>query len=201
MNDTTQNPLAIFQSLPKAFQAPAFSPIPGAKAVDPSAAVTALRDYLVDAAERTVLFLDILRERGNEQADMTTRPLATVLTFGHEILVSGSGLKRPINYSLSRIVPPEGAIIDPRKRPVVIVDPRAGQGPGIGGFHRESEIGDAFKAGHPVYFIGFAAEPVPGQTFLDVVEGQVKFFERVVELHPDAPRPFAVGNCQAGIRR
>ena len=42
--------------------------------------------------------------------------------------------------------------------------------------------------------------PAPGQQFLDVVEGQVKFFERVVELHPDAPRPFAIGNCQAGYQ-
>jgi len=29
----------------------------------------------------------------------------------------------------------------------------------------------------------------------------MKFFERVVELHPDAPRPFAIGNCQAATRR
>ena len=28
----------------------------------------------------------------------------------------------------------------------------------------------------------------------------MKFFERVVEMHPDAPRPFAVGNCQAGYQ-
>ena len=42
--------------------------------------------------------------------------------------------------------------------------------------------------------------PAPGQQFLDVVEGQVSFFERVVELHPDAPRPFAIGNCQAGYQ-
>ena len=89
---------------------------------------------------------------------------------------------------------------DPRKRPVVVVDPRAGQGPGIGGFKAESEIGDALNAGHPVYFIGFGAMPAPGQQFLDIVEGQVKFFERVVELHPEAPRPFAIGNCQAGYQ-
>jgi hypothetical protein len=41
-------------------------------------------------------------------------------------------------------------MVDPRKRPVVVVDPRAGQGPGIGGFKAESEIGDALDAGHPV---------------------------------------------------
>ena len=114
--------------------------------------------------------------------------------------MNGRTLPRPINYTLSRIVPPAGVATDPRKRPVVVVDPRAGQGPGVGGFKAQSEIGDALEAGHPVYFIGFGATPEPGQQFLDVVEGQVSFFERVVERHPDAPRPFAIGNCQAGYQ-
>ena len=162
--------------------------------------MTAWPEYMVDAFQRSVLFLDLLRQRGNEEIEITSRPMATVLSFGHEVLMDGRSLPRPINYALSRIVPPPGVAIDPRKRPVVVVDPRAGQGPGIGGFKAESEIGDALNAGHPVYFIGFGATPAPGQQFLDVVEGQVKFFERVVELHPDAPRPFAIGNCQAGYQ-
>jgi Protein of unknown function (DUF3141) len=162
--------------------------------------LTAWPEYMVDAFQRSVLFLDLLRQRGNEEIEITSRPLATVLRFDHETLMDGRSLPRPINYSLLRIVPPAGVAIDPRKRPVVVVDPRAGQGPGIGGFKAESEIGDALNAGHPVYFIGFSAMPVPGQEFLDIVEGQVKFFERVVELHPDAPRPFAIGNCQAGYQ-
>ncbi len=162
--------------------------------------ITSFPEYLVDAFQRSVLFLDLLRQRGNEEIEITSRPMATVLRFDHEVLMSGWSLPRPINYALSRIVPPPGLATDPRKRPVVVIDPRAGQGPGIGGFKAESEIGDALDAGHPVYFIGFGAEPAPGQQFLDVVEGQVKFFERVVELHPDAPRPFAIGNCQAGYQ-
>ena len=161
--------------------------------------VTSWPEYTVDAFQRSVLFLDLLRQRGNEEIEITSRPMATVLRFDHEVLMSGLSLPRPINYALLRIVPP-GVATDPRKRPVVVVDPRAGQGPGIGGFKAESEIGDALNAGHPVYFIGFGAMPAAGQQFLDVVEGQVKFFERVVELHPDAPRPFAIGNCQAGYQ-
>ncbi len=157
-------------------------------------------DYMVDAFQRSVLFLDLLRQRGNEQIAMESRPMATVLRFGHDVVMDGRSLRRPMNYALWRIVPPAGVVTDPRKRPVVVVDPRAGEGPGIGGFKAESEIGDALNAGHPVYFIGFAAMPVPGQQFLDVVEGQVKFFERVVALHPDASRPFAIGNCQAGYQ-
>jgi hypothetical protein len=158
------------------------------------------QEYAVDAFQRSVLFLDVLRRRGNEQEEISARPAATVLRFDSEVLMSGRALSRPINYSLSRILPPPGVVIDSRKRPVVVVDPRAGQGPGIGGFKANSEIGDALNAGHPVYFINFSASPEPGQRFLDVVEGQVKFFERIVELHPDSPRPFAVGNCQAGYQ-
>ena len=157
-------------------------------------------EYLLDALQRGVLFLDLLRKRGDEQIEITSRPLATVLSFDHEVLMDGRSLPRPMNYFLSRIKPPPGVVVDPRKRPVVVVDPRAGQGPGVGGFKAQSEIGDALQAGHPVYFIGFSATPAPGQQFLDVVEGQVSFFERVVALHPDAPRPFAIGNCQAGYQ-
>ncbi len=155
-------------------------------------------EYLTDAYRRSALFLDILRQRGDQQAEMAARPMATVLRFKHEELISGHALPRPINYSLSRIVPPQGIGANPRKRPIVVVDPRAGQGPGIGGFKKESEIGDALAAGHPVYFIGFSAAPVPGQRFLDVVEGQVKYFEEIVRRHPEAPKPMAIGNCQAG---
>lgn len=157
-------------------------------------------EYWTDSCQRGALFFDILRQRGDEQADMASRPMATVLTFEHEIIMSGSSLPRPINFSLARVIPPAGTAIAPTKRPIVIVDPRAGQGPGIGGFHYESEIGDAFAAGHQVYFIGFSANPLPGQTFLDVVEGQIAFFEHIVELHPNTLRPFAVGNCQAGYQ-
>jgi hypothetical protein len=170
------------------------------RAVMPQMGAPLVSEYLTDAFQRTVLYLDLLRRRGNEQEEMTSRPMATVLRFDHEILISGRSLQKPINFSLSRIVPPDGTVIDPRKRPVVVVDPRAGQGPGIGGFKAQSEIGDALAAGHAVYFIGFAAKPVPGQQFLDIVEGQVKFFEHVVSLHPNAPRPFAIGNCQAGYQ-
>jgi len=157
-------------------------------------------EYLIDALQRGVLLLELLRQRGNQQIEITAEPMATVLRFDHEVLMSGMSLPRPMNYALSRIVPPAGMATDAGKRPVVVIDPRAGQGPGIGGFKASSEIGDALNAGHPVYFIGFAAEPAPDQQFLDVVEGQVKFFERVVALHPDLPRPFVIGNCQAGYQ-
>ena len=91
-----------------------------------------------------------------------------MLDYRAELVLDGRRLERPVNYLLARIVPPAGVDIDPMKRPFVIVDPRAGHGPGIGGFKADSEIGVAMKAGHPAYFIGFLPDPMPGQTILDI---------------------------------
>ena len=89
--------------------------------------------------------------------------------------------------------------IDLTRRPFVVIDPRAGHGPGIGGFKADSEIGVAMKAGHPCYFIGFMPEPVPGQTIEDVARAEGAFIEKVIALHPDADgKPCVIGNCQAG---
>jgi tellurite resistance protein len=84
------------------------------------------------------------------------------------------------------------------KRPIVIVDPRAGHGPGIGGSKRDSEIGMALDHGHPVYFILFYTEPMAGQTLKHVVEAEERFIEEVVRRHPGAGNPAVMGNCQAG---
>jgi len=160
----------------------------------------ALQEYLIDGFQRSAIFLDVLRQRGNAQEAISARPMATVLRYEYEIIQRGPSLPRPINYYLARIVPPPGVVIDAGKAPIIVIDPRAGQAPGIGGFKSQSEIGDALSAGHPVYFVGFSAEPVVGQTFLDVVDGQVAFVEHVAGLHPDSPRPVAFGNCQAGYQ-
>ena len=156
-------------------------------------------DYATDCWQRSLIFLNILRQSGNQQADMTSRPINAVLIFDYEVILKGDGLPRPVNYALVRVVPPQGTLIDETKRPVVVIDPRAGQGPGIGGFKAVSEIGQAFEAGHPVYFIGFIAHPLEGQTIEDIAHAHTVFLQKVIELHPKAGgKPFLIGNCQAG---
>ena len=98
-----------------------------------------------------------------------------------------------------RVVPPNGVEIDNKRRPFVVVDPRAGHGPGIGGFKADSEIGVAINAGHPCYFVGFLPEPMPGQTIEDIARAEAVFLEKVIALHPQADgKPCVIGNCQAG---
>ena len=85
------------------------------------------------------------------------------------------------------------------RRPFIVVDPRAGHGPGIGGFKADSEIGVAMKAGHPCYFIGFLPEPMPGQTIERIARAEALFIEKVISRHPQADgKPCVIGNCQAG---
>jgi Protein of unknown function (DUF3141) len=156
-------------------------------------------EYMVDAAQRSVLFWDVMRQRGNQYREHLAETVPHVLDYEVELVVDGRTLERPVNYGLVRVVPPPGIELDPTRRPFVIVDPRAGHGPGIGGFKADSEIGVAFKAGHPCYFIGFLPDPMPGQTIEDVARAEAVFLEKVIALHPHADgKPCVVGNCQAG---
>ncbi|MBB2926202.1 DUF3141 domain-containing protein [Paraburkholderia silvatlantica] len=154
--------------------------------------------YAVDVAERSVLFWDTLRQRGNGFVEQARDGLQPVLHFGHELVIDGRKLARPVNYALVRLLPPDGVVIDVSKRPYVIIDPRAGHGPGIGGFKDDSQAGVALKAGHSVYFVIFFRDPEPGQTLLDVCAAEAQFVKKVCELHPDSPKPAIVGNCQGG---
>jgi hypothetical protein len=156
-------------------------------------------EYARDAAERTVLFWDVMRRRGNQYREHLAQAAPHVLEFKGGMIVDGRKLDRPVNYGLVRIDPPKGVAVDAERRPFVVIDPRAGHGPGIGGFKADSEIGVILEAGHPCYFIGFLPDPVPGQTIEDIARAEAQFLEHVIALHPDADgKPCVVGNCQAG---
>ena len=156
-------------------------------------------EYWADVWQRGVLFLDTLRERGDNYYVHSAEKVPHVLNFPTEVVIDGRTLDRPVNYALVRIVPPAGAIEDLEKPPVVVVDPRAGHGPGIGGMKPDSEIGVALRAGHAVYFIGFLPKPKPGQTIEDVCRAEAIFVEEVARRHPKAEsKPIVIGNCQAG---
>ncbi|HXX02879.1 MAG TPA: DUF3141 domain-containing protein [Xanthobacteraceae bacterium] len=156
-------------------------------------------EYLVDAGQRSILFMDVMRQRGNQYREHLAETVPHVLDYQAELVIDGRRLDRPVNYALVRVIPPAGVKIDAARRPFVIVDPRAGHGPGIGGFKADSEIGVAFKAGHPCYFIGFLPEPMPGQTIEDIARAEAVFLQKVGELHANADgKPCVIGNCQAG---
>jgi pimeloyl-ACP methyl ester carboxylesterase len=154
--------------------------------------------YITDWLQRWVLFWDTLRQRGNNFLEHERAGKPPLLDFDYEMTVDGCKLSRPVNYALVRITPLAGVAVDESKRPFVIIDPRAGHGPGIGGFKQDSEVGVALKAGHPVYFVTFFPRPEPGQTLSDVCAAQGQFVQVVAERHPKSPRPAVVGNCQGG---
>lgn len=155
-------------------------------------------EYWIDACQRSILFLDILRQRGNMHYEHEARSAPNVLHFEAVVLIDGRDLLDPVNYMLMRILPPEGVVTDPTKRPFMVFDPRAGHGPGIGGMKKDSEVGIALANGHPVYFVSFLPTPVPGQTIEDVCAAEAHFVSKVIEWHPDAEKPCLIGNCQAG---
>ncbi|UEM23255.1 DUF3141 domain-containing protein [Skermanella mucosa] len=180
------------------FPIPGFARQQAALPLAPWNLMAAYSDYLVDLMQRQVIFLDILRKRGNGFVEMERKGLPPVLAFEYDIVVDGRLIERPVNYALVQIRPPAGVEIDAAARPYIIVDPRAGHGAGIGGSKMESQVGVALRAGHPVYFVIFFPEPEPGQTIIDVCRAEQVFVRAVAERHPDAPKPVIEGNCQGG---
>lgn len=157
--------------------------------------------YQRDILERSILFFDTLRRRANVMLDHEQAGLPPLLKFKYELLIDGRQLSPQANYALLRITEVGDACwddcVDPNKRPVIVLDPRAGHGPGIGGLKRDSEVGLALHVGHPVYFVIFFPEPCPGQTLGDVLSVLRRFVDTVAGRH-GGQAPVLYGNCQAG---
>ncbi|EWM41613.1 hypothetical protein D556_3024 [Bordetella holmesii 41130] len=85
--------------------------------------------YGVDAWQRSVLYTDVMRQRGNQYLVHMAKHEPNVLAMDSEVLLDAREFQRPVNYMLLRIVPPAETPADPEKRPFLVVDPRAGHGP------------------------------------------------------------------------
>ncbi len=172
-------------------------------------------DYWIDSMQRSVIFMDVMRKRGNNYLEYLQDGMPPVMTFNYEIVMDGRTFERPVGYALVRIIDRRktaeqikkeeedrrskhrsGSSIP--KRPIIIFDPRAGHGPGIGGSKRDSEIGVSLNNGHPVYFALFFPTPEPGQTIADVEAAEVRFIEEIIRRHPESEHPSLIGNCQGG---
>jgi hypothetical protein len=171
------------------------------RSASPAEGFAELLSYQRDFWERAVLFWDTLRQRADNALEHERLGLPPLLDFKSETVLDARTFERPTNYALLRIIEAEEAraeaCVDPDKPPVIIIDPRAGHGPGIGGFKRDSEVGMALREGHPVYFVIFFPEPFRGQTLADVLHALRRFVEEVATRHRGKP-PVLYGNCQAG---
>ena len=155
-------------------------------------------EYFDDAWQRSILFLDVLRQRGNVFREQQAKEAPNVLDFDAELIMDGRTFKRPVNYLLIRIKPLAAQPTDPTTRPSVVFDPRAGHGPGIGGMKKDSEIGVAMANSHPCYFIGFLPDSMPDQMIEDVWNAEAEFIREVARRHPESGKPAVIANCQAG---
>jgi pimeloyl-ACP methyl ester carboxylesterase len=155
-------------------------------------------NYWLDRSQRTLLMLDVMRERGNAILEHEAQGKPALLTFESEMILDGRTFDRPANYALLKVKARDHMKVDPKKRPYIIVDPRAGHGPGVGGFKEDSQIGMAMRSGHQCYLVTFFPDPVPGQTIADVHHVETIFVHHVRTLHADANKPVVIGNCQGG---
>lgn len=157
--------------------------------------------YQFDRWQRGILLLDTLRARANNMLAHEAAGMPAPLDFEFEVIVDARRFTRPANYALLHITrcheDRAEDCVDNNKPPVIIVDPRAGHGPGIGGSKRDSEVGMALHEGHATYFVIFFPWPCEDQTLVDVLHALRIFVQEVRRRH-DGKAPVLYGNCQAG---
>src|SRR3954469_13306100 len=77
-------------------------------------------EYMVDSAQRNVLFWDVMRQRGNQYREHLAETAPHVLDYQVKLVIDGRKLNRPVNYALAWVVPPAGVTVDSKKRPFVV---------------------------------------------------------------------------------
>ncbi|MBL8348475.1 MAG: DUF3141 domain-containing protein [Rubrivivax sp.] len=169
-------------------------------AASPQYDIASWARYAADATWRWIETLDTLRQRADDMQEHAAAGMPPLLHFEGEQIADARTFDPPCNYRLLRITScPHGMERHVRGGavPVLVVDPRAGHGPGIGGFRRDSEVGMAMLEGHPTYFAVFDPEPVPGQTLSAVLDALARFVDIVAQRHRKLA-PIVYGNCQGG---
>ena len=137
----------VAESLSLNYAAKGLLPAPAKRKEKPDgreAAPWAALDFLAyqhDFWERWVPFWDALRHRANNVLEHERAGLPPLLDFKSEILLDARRFDHPVNYALLRITEIGDDCwddcVDINKPPVIVVDPRAGHGPGIGGFKHD----------------------------------------------------------------
>ncbi|MFD2273088.1 DUF3141 domain-containing protein [Undibacterium arcticum] len=80
-------------------------------------------EYCVDAAQRNILYWDIMRQRGNQYLAHLAESGPHMLHYAVEPVMNGQQLDRPVNYDLVQIIAPQGIKFDPTRRPFVFHRP------------------------------------------------------------------------------
>ena len=143
-------------------------------------------NYWVDAYQRSVLFLDVMRQRSERYAEHAAKDAPHVLKFACDLVMDGRKLQRPVNYALVRVkllrewrptrasVPSSWSIPAPATvRALAASSPRA-----------KSALHS--RLGIPAISSASCPSPIPGQTIEDIARAEAAFLERVIALHPDA---------------
>ena len=83
----------------------------------PMQAAQAAAEYGIDAWQRSILTLDVLRERGNQYLEHTKSGKPPVLVFDYDTVLDAREFPKPANYALVRIKPDAShAKTDAKKR-------------------------------------------------------------------------------------
>ena len=175
----------------------------GSALANPAAAASIWPDwyaYAVDTAQRSILFWDTIRQRGNNFVEHAQAGL-----LARAALRLRDRARRP-QASRGRSITRSCASCRPKASPSIRSGGRTSSSiraqvtdPGSAASRTIRRSASRSREGHPVYFVIFFRDPEPGQTLLACLRGgEGRSCARCASSIHDSPKPAIVGNCQGG---
>ena len=96
-------------------------------------------EYAIDAFQRSILFWDVMNQRGNQYREHAAETVPHVLDYKAELVVDGRTLERPVNYALVRVVPPRESRSIPSCGPLLSLIRAPGMGPALAASKRTAK--------------------------------------------------------------
>jgi pimeloyl-ACP methyl ester carboxylesterase len=156
--------------------------------------------YWKDAAQRAVLTMDVLRQRGDIFLEHEEAGCPPVLIYDYDVVMDGADLPRPCCYQLLRIKCAGWAStvrLSPGNGPISSSTRAPDMAPASAVSSRTARSASPCAAAIRSISLPSGAcrkrgRPWPTSPFRSRVRAQV------MEEHPDAPNPIITGNCQGG---
>ncbi len=154
--------------------------------------------YAVDAFQRSILFWDTMRQRGDNFLERASKGSEPVLHFDYETVLDGRSFERPVNYTLLRHH--AAARRHDRSRKTSLSHRRSARRPRAR--HRRLQgrfAGGRGDARRPSgVFRQLLPRPRTGPDPARRVRRRGAVRKHVHALHPSSEKPAIIGNCQGG---
>ena len=156
-------------------------------------------EYMLDAVERSVLFWDVMRQRGNQYREHQAETAPHVLDYEAELVVDGRTPRAPGQLCAGADRPARRRRDRPRSAPSSSSIRAPVTAPASAASRPTARSASRSRRAIPATSSASCPTRCPARPSRTSPRAEAVFLETVIARHPEAEgKPCVIGNCQAG---